>query len=132
MILVDTSVLIDFLKGNTNEKVGKFEWILKNKIPFGITHLIYQEILQGAKDEKEFELLKEYLSTQPFYELTKGKKSYEEAAMLYFKCKKQGINLRSTIDVIIAQIAIENNLYLLHNDRDYSKIAEIDNRLKEY
>jgi len=54
MILVDTSVLIDFFKGNTNEKVEKFEWILKNKIPFGITHLIYQEILQGAKDEKEF------------------------------------------------------------------------------
>lgn len=132
MILVDTSVLIDFFKGNTNEKVEKFEWILKNKIPFGITHLIYQEILQGAKDEKEFELLKEYLSTQQFYELTKGKKSYEEAALLYFKCKKRGINLRSTVDVIIAQIAIENNLYLLHNDRDYSKIAEFENRLKEY
>ncbi|ADQ07694.1 PilT protein domain protein [Caldicellulosiruptor hydrothermalis 108] len=132
MILVDTSVLIDFFKGNTNEKVEKFEWILKNKIPFGITHLIYQEILQGAKDEKEFELLKEYLSTQQFYELTKGKKSYEEAALLYFKCKKRGINLRSTVDVIIAQIAIENNLYLLHNDRDYFKIAEVENRLKEY
>lgn len=132
MILVDTSVLIDFFKGNTNEKVEKFEWILKNKIPFGITYLIYQEILQGAKNEKEFELLKEYLSTQRFYELTKGKKSYEEAALLYFKCKKRGINLRSTVDVIIAQIAIENNLYLLHNDRDYSKIAEVENRLKEY
>jgi len=84
MILVDTSVLIDFFKGNTNEKVEKFEGVLTNKIPFGITHLIYQEILQGAKNEKEFELLKEYLSTQPFYELTKGKKSYEEAALLYF------------------------------------------------
>lgn len=45
MILVDIFVLIDFLKGNINEKVGKFEWILKNKILFGIIYLIYQEIL---------------------------------------------------------------------------------------
>lgn len=49
MILVDTSVLIAFLKGIENEKVKKFEEAIQNNIPFGINNFIYQEILQGAK-----------------------------------------------------------------------------------
>lgn len=87
---------------------------------------MYQEVLQVGKDEREFKLLKEYLSTQRFYDLKNGKESYEKAAELYFKCKKKGINIRSTIDVIIAQIAIENNLFLLHNDKDFSQIALVE------
>ncbi|WP_200773541.1 PIN domain-containing protein [Thermosipho atlanticus] len=79
MILVDISVLIAFLKGIDNEKTKKFEYILDRNIPFGINKFIYQEILQGAKNEKEFNKLKEYLDTQTFYELNNGKKSFENA-----------------------------------------------------
>ncbi|MDN5331959.1 MAG: hypothetical protein PWP45_1184 [Tepidanaerobacteraceae bacterium] len=132
MILVDTSVLIAFFKGVENEKVNKFVEVIKNNIPFGINNFIYQEILQGAKTEKEFNLLKEYLETQKFYDLKQGIKSYENAAKLYLKCRKEGVTIRSTIDLLIAQTAIENNLYLLHDDRDFSLLAQIDNRLKEY
>lgn len=88
--------------------------------------------MQGAKGEKEFNLLKEYLSSQRFYDLKNSKKSYEKAAELYFKCMKKGINIRSTIDVIIAQIAIENGLLLLHNDKDFSQIALVEPKLKEF
>ncbi|WP_039765606.1 type II toxin-antitoxin system VapC family toxin [Caldicellulosiruptor sp. F32] len=132
MILVDTSVLIDYFKGNANEKVEKLHYVISNNIPFGICNIVYQEILQGAKDEKEFKLLKEYLSSQRFYDLKNGKESYEKAAELYFKCMKKGINIRSTIDVIIAQIAIENGLLLLHNDKDFSQIALVEPKLKEF
>ncbi|MEQ6358376.1 hypothetical protein SAMN04244560_00243 [Thermoanaerobacter thermohydrosulfuricus] len=45
---------------------------------------------------------------------------------------KKGITIRSTIDLLIAQTAIENNLYLLHDDKDFSLIAQVDERLKEY
>ncbi|MBE3592172.1 MAG: PIN domain nuclease [Thermoanaerobacter sp.] len=132
MILVDTSVLISFLKGIENEKVKKFEEIIQNNIPFGINNFIYQELLQGAKTENEFNLIKEYLATQKFYDLKYGTKSYENAAKLYSKCKKKGITIRSTIDLLIAETAIENNLYLLHDDKDFSLIAQVDERLKEY
>lgn len=132
MILVDTSVLISFLKGTRNEQEKKLEDILENNIPFGINKFIYQEILQGAKTEKEFELIKEYLGSQKFYNLKNGIKSYESAAKLYFKCRKNGITVRSTIDLLIAETAIENNLYLLHDDKDFSNFAKIDIRLKEY
>ncbi|SHE93733.1 hypothetical protein SAMN02745195_01491 [Thermoanaerobacter uzonensis DSM 18761] len=132
MILVDTSVLISFLKGIENKKVKKFEEIIQNNIPFGINNFIYHELLQGTKTENEFNLIKEYLSTQKFYDLKYGIKSYENASKLYFKCKKKGITIRSTIDLLIAETAIENNLYLLHDDKDFSLIAQVDERLKEY
>jgi hypothetical protein len=132
MILVDTSVLTSFLKGINNNQVEKFEVIIQNKLPFGINNFIYQELLQGVKTENEFDLIKEYFNTQKFYDLKYGIKSYEFAAKLYFKCRKKGITIRSTIDLLIAETAIENNLYLLHNDKDFSLIAQVDKRLKEY
>ncbi len=67
MILVDTSVLIDFFKGNSNRAVRDLKEILKRQIPFCISYVIYQEVLQGAKNKKEFDLLNEYLSTQYFF-----------------------------------------------------------------
>lgn len=67
MILVDTSVLIDFFKGIENKPTRKFKKILTQKIPFGINSFIYQEVLQGAKSEQEFTLLKTYLESQHFF-----------------------------------------------------------------
>jgi predicted nucleic acid-binding protein len=88
--------------------------------------------LQGAKTEKEFYQLKEYLDTLPFYDLHNGRKSYENTALIYVKCRKSGITVRSTVDLIIAQTAIENGLYLLHNDNDYLNIAKVIKELKLY
>ena len=64
MILVDTSVFIDYFKGKNNECTEKFQYILDEKIEFGITNLIYLELLQGARDEHEYKELKDYLETQ--------------------------------------------------------------------
>ena len=67
MILVDTSVLIDFFKGLKNSAANKFRTILIQKIPFGINSFIYQEVLQGAKTEEEYDTLKTYLISQRFF-----------------------------------------------------------------
>ncbi|MCP5062052.1 MAG: PIN domain nuclease [Ignavibacteriae bacterium] len=125
MILVDTSVLIDFFKGKDTYSTKKLTDIIDQNIPFGICSLVYLELLQGAKNEKEFEFLNEYLSTQIFYNLNDIKKSYLEASKIKLKCSKKGITIRSTIDLLIAQIAIENNLFLLHNDKDFNNIAKV-------
>lgn len=132
MILVDTSVLIDFFKGNYSSKTELLRNIIARKIPYGICSLVYMELLQGAKNQKEYEILKEYLSTQVFYELKHEHISYEAAARNYLKCRQNGITVASTIDMVIAQIAIENNLALLHDDSDYSHMAEIITELIEY
>ncbi len=131
MILVDTSVFINYLKGVENSQTIKFDNILLKKIPFGINNYIYQEILQGSANEKEFKTLYKYLSNLVFYKL-KNKKSYSNSALLYFKCRRQGITIRSTIDLLIAQTAIENNLFLLHDDNDFTNIAKLNTDLKIY
>jgi predicted nucleic acid-binding protein len=125
MILVDTSVLIDFFKGLDNEGVSCFKDVIKQQIPFGITSVVYQEILQGAKNKKEYNLLKEYLNCQRFFHPIDPLTTYENAALIYFSCRKKGITIRSTIDCLIAQIAIEHDLLLLQNDKDFVNMASI-------
>lgn len=132
MILVDTSVLIGYLKGNTDEVIRKLDDIIQNDIPFGINSLIYQEVLQGAKNSYEFYKLNEYLGELRFFELKDLRSSYEQAALMYVQCRMQGITIRSTIDLLIAQTAIENNLFLLHNDRDFNNISSVINNLRLY
>ena len=132
MILVDTSVLIDFLRGSSKPETDRLNEIIKQEIPYGINNYIYQEILQGAATEKDFKTLKTYLSTQRFYQLHQGIKSHESAALLYFRCRKKGLTVRSTIDFLIVQTAIENNLMLFHNDADFTSMAKIIKELKIY
>ncbi len=108
MILVDTSVLIDFFKGVSNPSTDSLRRIIEQQIPFGITSVIYQEILQGAKDRKEYNLLNEYLECQKFFHPLDLIGSYAQAAIIYFSCRKKGITIRSTIDCLIAQVAIEH------------------------
>ncbi|MCK5521208.1 MAG: PIN domain-containing protein [Candidatus Marinimicrobia bacterium] len=132
MILVDSSVLINFFSGKTNKQSILFEELLISNLEFGICPEIYQELLQGAKSNREFKQLNDYLSTQTIYTLQSGLFSRLQAAELYRKCMKNGITIRSTIDMIIAETAIENNLYLLHDDRDFTLMAKTIPELKIY
>ncbi len=132
MILVDTSVLVDYLKGRNNTSTQALDYIIDTGIPYGINDFIYQELLQGSKTIEEFQKLKEYLETIPFYYLRFGKESFEKAAYLHFACRRSGITIHSTVDFLIAQTAIENKLTLLHNDKDFENIAKIVPELRLY
>ncbi len=129
MYLVDTSVWLDYFRNRSTQAVTQFEEILNGNTPFGITSVIYQEVLQGADSPRDFSKLQNYLATQKFYYPIDPILSYEQAADLYFQCRRQGITIRSTIDCLIAQVAIEHNLRLLHNDRDFTQIATVRKNL---
>jgi len=124
MILIDTSVMIDYFKGNITDKVVIFEKIIENNMTFGISSYTYQELLQGAYNETEFNNLKNYLSTQTIYFLPNNPEIYESAAKMYFNLRRKGKTIRSTIDILISQTAIYYDLFLLHNDHDFDIIAE--------
>ena len=132
MVLVDTSVLIDFLRNRSNRKTELLDDILARGFPWGINEFIYQEILQGSKSEKEFASLKEYFETVPQYFLRYGTVSFENAAMINVRCRISGVTVRSTIDLLIAETAIENDIALLHNDNDYDNIKRIIPELRIY
>ena len=132
MYLVDTSVWIDLLRQNDNAPVQTLRLLLRKQLPYGITGAIYQEILQGARHEKDYRRLRDDFATQRFYHPQDPIRSYAEAARLYHICRQNGITIRSTIDCLIAQIAIEYGLILLHNDADYIHIGQLEPNLKLY
>jgi predicted nucleic acid-binding protein len=132
MVLVDTSVLIDFLNGRENAATVKFDELLELNVPYAITGHIYQETLQGTATSDDFNRVKKHLDTVPLLTPAHPRESYAAAAGIYFKCRKKGITVAGTIDCLIAQIALENNARLLHNDRDFDRIAKVESGLLFY
>ena len=130
--LVDTSVWIDFFRQRKTPAVEKLYQLLDNPDNYGITDFIYQEILQGALHEQDFQSLGDYLISQAFFYPKYAAETYRQAAYLYFSCRRRGITIRSTIDCLIAQTAIEHDLILLHSDKDFVRIAEVVSALKLY
>ena len=90
--------------------------------PFGITGVIHQDVLQGAASRAKFDYLAEYLGSQPYFHPVEN---YREAALIYFRCRRAGVTIRSGTDCLIARIAIEHGLLLLHDERDFEKMAEV-------
>jgi predicted nucleic acid-binding protein len=93
--------------------------------------VVYQELLQGCRDDRNFRRLRAYLDTQPFYDVLAGRESYIRAARLFFDLRRKGRPVRSTGDCLIAQIAIENGLRLLHDDADFNAI-QAGSKLRTY
>jgi predicted nucleic acid-binding protein len=90
-----------------------------------VTPVILQEILQGAADEREFSLLDEYFSSQSMLLPQDPLDTHRRAARLYFDCRHRGFTPRSTVDCLIAQIALDHGVALLHDDRDFEQIARV-------
>lgn len=123
MVLVDTSVLVDFFRAKSTPATLQLESIIDTQLC--ITPIIFQELLQGARNDSEFSLLRDFLGTQLFCYPTDAVATFERAAGIYFTSRRQGVTIRSSVDCLIAQIAIDNNLPLLHDDYDFVAIAKV-------
>ena len=123
MILVDTSVWIDFLKHYPSPEAQALRNFLERDELLAITGLIYAEILQGIRDRKMVERVKRDLSVLTILDPS-GLPAYEAAAGLYHACRVRGVTLRSMVDCVIAAVAIENRIPILHKDLDFSQIAK--------
>ena len=123
MILVDTSVWIDFFRGRNTPYRSILHELIARDEDIGITGIILTEILQGIKDDKVSYKTREYLLEFPLYEPS-GITTYIEAANIYRHCLRKGKTIRKTIDCLIAAVAIENNLTLFHHDFDFDHIAQ--------
>jgi hypothetical protein len=130
MYLIDTSVWINFLRQRNTIGSKLFEKILAQEARYGLTGLIFQEVLQGAATEKDYKKLQAYLGSQVFYQPKDPINSYQLAADIFFKARKKGNTIRSSVDCLIAQIAIEQHLVLIHDDKDYETIANIMPKLR--
>lgn len=117
MILADTSVWIDYFNGNNNPLTDELDKGLVEGI-IAIGDLIFLEILQGFKNDKEYNLAKSTLGTLEQYEMF-GHIQAIKSAENYRALRKKGLTIRKTTDVIIATFCIENKLPLLFSNRDF-------------
>ena len=124
MILLDTSALIEFLNRTGSPWDAAVETLLSNDSDLAITDITLTEVLQGIRNERDFREVKSSLMIFPILSL-KDHHSYIKAADLYRSCRAKGLTIRSTVDLLIAQTAIEQNAELLQNDRDFESIASV-------
>jgi predicted nucleic acid-binding protein len=122
VILIDTSVWIEVLRDKSGRIVSVFRERVGEEI-IAFSRFTQLELLQGAKNEQEWQQLDSYLSTQYYFETTED--TWRDAARIYYELRKSGITINSPIDCCIAQVAIESQVLLLHTDKDFEKIARI-------
>jgi len=126
LILIDTSAFIDFLNKTGSPFDREIESLISKDKETAIADIVLTEVLQGIKNDKDYAEVKKSLLSFPVYSL-KDIDSFIAAADLYRKCRKKGLTIRNTIDLLVAQIALENDLILMHNDRDFDTLADMCN-----
>lgn len=122
MILVDSSVWIDYFNGVATAQTGRLDGLLGRE-PLAIGDLILTEVLQGFVEERDYNKAKELLTSLIVIELG-GRDVALQAAKDFRLLRRLGATVRKTIDTVIATRCIESGFDLLHNDRDFEPFAK--------
>lgn len=121
MILIDTSVWIDFFHGTESLQAHKLEESIRNRENLALCGITLTETLQGIRDDNEYQRVKQHL--KPLIWLPMGEPVFTLAAELYRQLRKQGLTIRKTNDCIIAATAIAHDVPLLHNAKDFEILS---------
>ena len=122
MILVDSSIWIDYFKGEINRKTDWLDGALGTE-PIIVGDIILTEVLQGFQSDKDFRIAKQLLLEFPFMNML-GRELALKSALNYKSLRKKGVTVRKTIDVMIGTFCIENNFSLFHNDKDFNPLEK--------
>ena len=122
MILVDSSVWIDYFRGVSNAPTERLDDLLSRE-PLAIGDLILTEVLQGFSDEKAFNKARNLLTSLTVIQLG-GQEIAIQAARNFRALRSLGVTVRKTIDTIIATRCIASRYSLLHNDRDFHPFVD--------
>jgi predicted nucleic acid-binding protein len=121
LILVDSSVWIDYFKGTITAETDKLDTLLGHE-PLAIGDLILTEVLQGFASERDFNRARKVLTSLLVVELG-GQEIAIQAAKNFRTLRALGVTVRKTIDTLIATRCIESGYALLHSDRDFDPFA---------
>lgn len=121
MILVDSSVWIDYFRGTITAQTDMVDGLLGRQ-PLAIGDLILTEVLQGFDNERDFNHARKMLASLSVVELV-GEEIAIQAARNFRALRKLGVTARKTIDTVIATRCIESGYDLLHSDRDFDPFA---------
>ena len=123
-LIVDSSVWIDSFnpKVKTPEKEA-LRQLIQEDYPIYLCPIIYQEVLQGIRDDKVFRQIKHIFQQYRMIDIDLMHVT-GHAVDLYRHLRKKGITIRKSVDCLIATYAIMTNMFILHNDDDFTKIAQ--------
>ncbi len=122
MIVVDTSVWIDFFRGTSTSKVDRFVALVDEDAGIAITDVILTEILQGLRSESDVRRVERRLALFEVLRLD-HLEDFRRAAALYRGARRKGITIRRTLDCLIASVCIREEVPLLHADADFDRLA---------
>jgi predicted nucleic acid-binding protein len=117
MILVDSSVWIDYFRGTTTPQAGMLDSLLGSE-PVATGDLILAEVLQGFRADRDFNQARKLLTSLNVIDLG-GSEIAIQAARNFRALRAKGVTVRKTIDAVIATRCIESGLQLLYSDRDF-------------
>ncbi len=122
MIIVDSSVWIDYFSGADNKQTNTLDNILGLK-PVAIGDLILTEVLQGFRHDKDYKTAKALFEDVTIFDML-GKEMALKSANNFRNLRKKGITIRKTADVIIATFCIDRKLPLLFSDKDFKPFVK--------
>ncbi len=125
-MLVDSSVWIAWLRGLECPVTRRLDGLLDEDEAY-LAPVILQELLQGARNPREIQIIRQEFAAQPL--LRTSLETYLTAGELYARCRWRGMTIRSPHDCLIAALAVEHALPLLAVDRDFDAIASVEPRL---
>lgn len=117
MLIVDSTVWIDYFNGLENPQTDYLDQIV-DRTPILVGDLILAEVLQGFRDDSDFEEARRALSKYIQVEMVNPELALQSARN-YRLLRRKGITVRKTIDSLIATYCIENEHDLLYNDNDF-------------
>jgi len=123
VIVVDTSVWIDLLKGTQTPQTRFLKRSLSfEEEDFALTDVVFTEILQGLGSEKEVAKIERYLAEFDVLRLQELA-DFRAAAAMYRETRQQGFTIRRTSDCLIAAVCVREGVPLLHSDKDFDRLA---------
>jgi len=124
MLLLDSSVWIDIHRARTTTATRYLDG-RDDSEEIATTGIIFQEVLQGVRDEAEYDYVRKLLWSTLILE-PRELSTYEIAAQLYLRARAKGLTVRKPSDCLIAALALEHGALLVHNDRDFFALAQVE------
>ena len=130
MLLLDSSVWIDAQRG-ISTAATQFVEARDDHEEIATTGVIFQEVLQGIRAEADYERMRKVLWSALILQ-PRELSTYEVAAQLYRAARAAGLTIRKPNDCLIAAVALEHGALLVHNDRDFLALAQVEPALLVY
>jgi hypothetical protein len=130
MLLLDSSVWIDIHRARRTDATRYVDARDEHE-ELATTGTIFQEVLQGVRNKAQYGYVRELLWSTLILE-PRELATYELAAQLYLKARARGLTIRKPNDCLIAALALEHEALLVHNDRDFLALAQVEPALLVY